>query len=165
MKISFLSIFLFLMGTMIPAQGLSETPTRKNESVLLFAGQSREEFRDYVEDVTRNGRATPLPTGATLYTSLHLTGFEQPHQNVPGDHTQDLQFLLKQPDPLMLQIGLWLSPAQVDGIAQGRFDPSLRRMGERLAKTKRPVFLRIGYEFDGPHNHYPPTLYQEAYLH
>ena len=27
------------------------------------------------------------------------------------------------------------------------------------------VFLRIGYEFDGPHNHYDPQDYKKAYIY
>ena len=163
MKTTRIAFILLFMGTMTPTQGLSTSPERATESVLLFAGQSREEFREYLKDVSHDGRATPRPVGATLYTSLLLTGLESAHENIPGDHAQDLPFLLEQPEPLMLQIGLWLGADQLKGIINGDFDPNIYRLGKRLGQTKRPVFLRIGYEFDGPHNQYLPDLYQMAY--
>lgn len=136
---------------------------REPGSVLLIAGQSREEFSGYLSDVSRKGRECPLPGGASFYTSLDLSGFTSPHANAPGDNHQDLEYLRLVLDPLVIQIGLWLSRDQLYEIADGRLDGAIARLRTRLDALGRPVFLRIGYEFDGPHNRYPPDAFIKAY--
>lgn len=138
-------------------------PESARPPVLLIAGQSREEFRDYLKDVTGNGAACALPGGAAFYTNLGLDGFNAPHANAPGDNHQDLEFLKLSLDPLVIQIGLWLSAQQLEGIAAGDYEAQINGLYEALSNLKRPVFLRIGYEFDGPHNHYDPASFIRAY--
>ncbi len=142
-------------------------PLAANESaatpVLLIAGQSREEFRDYLQDVCQNGSACPLPGGAAFYTSLDLSGFTSPHTNVPRDNHQDMEYLRLRLDPLVMQVALWLSREQLYEIDAGELDGRIAKLRELLDTLKRPVFLRIGYEFDGPHNRYPPQPYVAAY--
>jgi hypothetical protein len=85
------------------------------------------------------------------------------YSNAPGDNSQDLDFLKSYLDPLVLQIGLWLSAEQLDGIASGDFEAKINLLYESLSALKRPIFLRIGYEFDGPHNRYEPEVFVRAY--
>lgn len=139
------------------------SPAREAGSILMIAGQSREEFSDYLKNVSQGGEACPLPGGAAFYTSLDLSGFRSPHANVPGDNHQDLEYLKLVQEPLAIQIGLWLSRRQLYEISAGQLDHRITALYEQLEALKRPVFLRIGYEFDGPHNRYPPEAFVAAY--
>lgn len=151
-----------LLGWIPAASGDVGSP-RPDGSVLFMAGQSREEFADYLERVTGEGRLTPLPAGASFYTSLDLNGITAPHANVPGDFHQDLWYLKTVYQPLVIQVGLWLSREQLPAIAAGHLDAQVGALADHLRKLDRPVLLRIGYEFDGPHNRYPPRSYVDAY--
>lgn len=158
-------LYLLLTLTSALAAGAASgaPPERERHPVLLIAGQSREEFHDYLKEVTGNGSACALPGGAAFYTNLGLDGFTTPHANAPGDHHQDLEFLKLSLDPLVFQMGLWLSAQQLEGIAAGDFEAQINALHEALSNLNRPVFLRIGYEFDGPHNRYPPDSFVRAY--
>jgi Glycosyl hydrolase family 26 len=51
-------------------------------------------------------------------------------------------------------------------IASGRRDYLIRELAQWIKETKRPVFLRIGYEFDGwKWNHYNKKQYLKAWKH
>ncbi len=136
---------------------------RDTESVLMFAGQSREEFSEYINEVCDMGRECALPFGAAFYTSLDAQGFESPHSNAPGDNHQDMWFLRNVYPGLAVQIGLWLGPDQLQGIAAGRFDAKIDNLAAKLGKLENDFYLRIGYEFDGPHNRYSPGVFVKAY--
>lgn len=152
-------------AALLVSTALSQQPpaARSPGSVLMIAGQSREEFRDYIADVTGQGRQCPLPSGASFYTNLNLTGFRSPHANEPGDHHQDMEYLRMAQSPLVMQVALWLSRDQVLQLAAGEFGPAVEALHRELAALRRPVFLRIGYEFDGPHNRYPPEPFVQAW--
>jgi hypothetical protein len=53
----------------------------------------------------------------------------------------------------------------VDDVASGRLDSSIDRLGAWIRRTGRPIFLRVGYEFDNPENHYEPQAYKRAFRH
>lgn len=154
---------LFLLSILAIRVGVAEESPRRQNPMLLIAGQSREEFRDYLKDVSKNGMACARPGGASFYTSLDLPGITAPHANEPGDNHQDLEYLKLTQDPLVIQIGLWLSAGQLPGIAAGEYDRQIAKLYQSLCELKRPVFLRIGYEFDGPHNRYSPQDFVAAY--
>jgi hypothetical protein len=48
-------------------------------------------------------------------------------------------------------------------IAAGDLDDSLDRIIDALIAFKRPVYFRIGYEFDLPENAYEPGVYKRAF--
>jgi len=50
-----------------------------------------------------------------------------------------------------------------DRLVEGKFDEGLRGMARALRDTKRPVFMRPGYEFNGNWNGYNPDVYIEAF--
>ncbi len=150
-----LSLFMMLF---MPA-----AHTAEREPILFIAGQSREEFSSYIDKVCQQGKSCPLPAGAAFYTSLTLTGIDRPHANAFGDNHQDLWYLSNVYQPLSIQIGLWLGPEQLLPISKGEYASQIDELARRLGDLNRPVFLRIGYEFDGPHNRYPPEAYKQAY--
>lgn len=132
--------------------------------VIHMAGQTREQFPDYVAGITGNGGACPLPAGAAAYMALTHDAFAG--AVVIGENdTQDVPYLLSRDWPMALHLALWLGAYELEDIAAGRKDDLVRRMGRGITGARRPVFLRIGYEFDGPHNAYPPDKFVRAYRH
>jgi hypothetical protein len=74
------------------------------------------------------------------------------------------------PAQILPQIGLNLTGGKDDGsgldakVAAGDYDAQLAAFGDALAGLKRPVFIRIGYEFDGSWNNYQPATFAAAWL-
>lgn len=62
----------------------------------------------------------------------------------------------------VVSIGLYLVD-QLELINKGRQDDQIARLGRWIQDAQRPVFLRIGYEFDGVWNHYDPEEYKMAF--
>ncbi len=130
--------------------------------VVHMAGQSRTQFPDYVEVMTGNGKHCPLPAGGAAYTSLGHDTFGR-SLKVSSTDSQDVPYLLSIDRPLILHLALWLGAYEFDDMIAGKRDGDITRLGEGIRDCGRPVFLRIGYEFDGPHNAYPPEKYREVY--
>ena len=135
----------YAKGKFVPSKG----------KILYFAGQNVDSIKDYVQTVGI------IPAGLMTYTSVqNADSLDQPMDNGAGiNHAQYL--LDKYPDTA-LQIGLYMVDA-LDGIIAGDFDDNIDFIGSFIKHSSRPVFLRIGYEFDGPHNHYNPAKYVKAY--
>jgi hypothetical protein len=49
-------------------------------------------------------------------------------------------------------------------VAAGKYDKETEAMVKALAAFETPVFLRIGYEFNGPWNGYQPETYKQAFI-
>ncbi|MFP4510135.1 MAG: glycosyl hydrolase [Spirochaetaceae bacterium] len=127
--------------------------------ILHGAGQSPEAFVEYVEAL--GAEYTPLLY--MLYTGLR------------GDPSR-LEAKLREMDALLPvrlvpQIGLSMT---VDGtpekhyehrVAEGLHDTELRALCLILRDFKRPVFVRLGYEFNGRWNGYEPESYIRAWRH
>jgi hypothetical protein len=103
-----------------------------------------------------------LPTGLMTYTSYYNEGLTSPTD------VQDVKMfadaILNHPDLATpcLNIGYHL----VDGLAQiasGDWDDNIRDLADWIAATGVPVFLRIGFEFNGAHNGYEASDYVPAY--
>lgn len=65
-----------------------------------------------------------------------------------------------------LQIGLQLPIHDDDdlrAIGEGGYDAQLDELADVYRRIKLPIFLRIGYEFDGEWNGYDPAAYKRAY--
>ncbi len=125
--------------------------------VLVIVGQNLNSVDDYVV-------ATGIiPGGVMTYTSIqNLDGLETPHTE--SGVTQHAQSLVDHYPESVVQIGLYMVNA-LEKVIGGQYDENIRHLGEWIKATKRPVFLRIGYEFDGMHNHYDPVRYVQAYRH
>ncbi len=163
-RCDFVQMLLMMVFMLFPLMAHAQSNKGDQRSPVLFiAGQSREEFRDYLRDVSKKGQQCPLPAGASFYTALNSSGFTEPHANFPGDNHQDLEYLQMVQNPLVIQIGLWMSREQLYQTIAGDQDAQIKQMFESLKALQRPVLLRIGYEFDGPHNRYPPAAYVQAY--
>ncbi len=65
-----------------------------------------------------------------------------------------------------LQIGLQLpthNTPELEKIGNGLYDREIKKMLENYKSVNLPIFLRIGYEFDGEWNGYEPLPYKKAY--
>ncbi len=75
------------------------------------------------------------------------------------------------PLKMIPQIGLNLTGGKDDGtgrdtaVAEGKYDAQLAAFASALAALDRPVFIRIGYEFEGSWNNYQPATFTAAWIH
>ena len=105
----------------------------------------------------------PVPAGVTTYTNIvSLGGLEELDNWGSGDVSG--QAIVDNPlyDNSVIAIGLYMVD-QLDAVLNGDADNSIADLGQWIKDANRPVFLRIGYEFDGSWNHYDPTKYKNAY--
>lgn len=123
--------------------------------VLLIVGQDKTSIDNYVHDIGI------VPGGTMLYTSVQdAESLEAPADNGGGIH--DGRYLLNTYPNSVVQVGLWMVGA-LDGIVKGQYDQNIDKIGHWIKSAHRPVFLRIGYEFDLPANNYEPHAYQLAF--
>ena len=82
-----------------------------------------------------------------------------------------LRLELSAMDPLkpIPQIGLNLTGGKDNGsgldddVADGKFDAQIAAFADAVAGLERPVFIRIGYEFEGSWNNYRPATFPQAW--
>lgn len=132
---------------------------------LLFIGQDVQSIAAY------KAALQIAPGGVTTYTNISegqtfLHGLEGAADwgagRINGQQNLD-------DDPhAALAIGLYLVDAtgtNLAHIADGTHDKVIDQLGTFIQRSERPVFLRIGYEFDGSWNHYEPEPYKAAFQH
>lgn len=103
------------------------------------------------------------PGGITTYLSLPaLRGMTSSVNLFAGDlHAQAIVDNPFYKDSV-LAIGLHFVD-QEKKIAAGEQDDRIKVLAEWVKSVRRPVFLRIGYEFDGSWNHYEPEAYKKSF--
>lgn len=125
------------------------------KKTFLFIGQDIDNIQSYLQEVSSDC------SGFMAYTSLvHLEGLWDMAD--PGGGRQYLAFLAEKYPNLYIQLGLYIVGV-LEQIIRGYYKDNLVKLGQWLSYLSRPVFLRIGYEFDGPHNAYSPGAYKRAY--
>ncbi|MBD3314420.1 MAG: hypothetical protein GF344_01425 [Chitinivibrionales bacterium] len=126
--------------------------------VLHGAGQSPEAFRSYY--------ALLSPTVPCLYMTYIGLGSRNVEDWLLG-LDEELRCYKTSPVP---QIGLSMTK---DGepwnhydqrVATGEFDENIERLCAGLAKLGRPVFIRLGYEFNGEWNGYEPEGFRRSWI-
>ena len=144
--------------------------------VILFVGQELDAIGgldDYNDGYLDH---FDTPGGFTMYSDITpgnemfgyinkgLDGIYSTDNWGDGDSNMSLQLADPDFEHMALAIGLWLV-GQEDKVADGTHDEYIDRLGEFfLSLDNRPVFLRIGYEFDGHSwNHYEIEPYKAAY--
>ena len=106
-----------------------------------------------------------IPAGVTTYTGIPgLAGLISAANWGAGDvdarqYLQDETF-----QNSCIVIGLFINN-QLQLIVNGTRDSNLIRLADWIKSTNRPVFLRIGYEFDGPWNGLDPEAYKQAWIY
>ncbi|MCL2061614.1 MAG: glycoside hydrolase family 26 protein [Firmicutes bacterium] len=132
--------------------------------VWFFAGQDLDAVGGLTDYSAGYADYFGIPAGVTLYSNLEAQGL-----TVAADFGAGVNHALRytqNPDfrHCFIAVGLWFSAAQLSGIVSSQFDEGLTKLSEFFKGSPDNVFfLRIGYEFDGPHNAYPYAPYIAAY--
>jgi hypothetical protein len=124
---------------------------------LLIIGQDTDSIDDYAESTKI------VPAGVTNYTSLSkMEGIHETANYGSGPH--NLDYLAETYLDSTIAVGL----SMVDFLhhaGSGFADTEIDQMLDAFASYDRPVYVRFGYEFDGPWNHYDPEEYVAAWQH
>ncbi|GAA2353637.1 hypothetical protein Cme02nite_46090 [Catellatospora methionotrophica] len=159
-------------GRNLPADG----------KIRFFMGQDSTTLAEYKSAVLDTDATAPRPGGVTLYTNIvfpdALAGVNSGVDY--GSGLVDFNATLGQYPGAALAVGLYLSDTKTGCYNQplraiagtGDADvvtltPQYRAKVDELItwfkNTGREVFLRIGYEFDGPWNCYSAGFYKQAF--
>ena len=145
--------------------------------VLVFAGQDLVSIGGLPDYNEGYADFFPVPAGITLYTGLDsndgsfggnnpngLGGIYETVDHGNGPSNMSLILSDSNYEKVALAIGLSLVNHE-DKVARGELDDNITALGEFLLSLgERPVFLRIGYEFDGyPWNFYEREDWVKAY--
>lgn len=137
---------------------------------LLFIGQDSDTIEQYIHAMPEDSLE-----GVTLYTQLKSTDpastLQAVFKSADWDSGNvDFAKTLSQAPNAHLAIGLAFDQCNqtehASMIASGSYDRSLSVFIDYLKSlAPRKIFLRIGYEFDGPWNCYKPSDYKNAFRH
>ncbi len=132
----------------------------KDGRVLIGAGQCPEGFKDYYDSIGTN-----KPVVYMTYMKLNAANISERFAKLKEE-------LEKYPQTFLIpQIGLSMTGSRKPEehyehkVAAGEFDAQIDQFCEGLKSLSRPVFLRIGYEFNGHWNGYKPATYKAAFRH
>lgn len=187
MRPNFICSFLFFtfVFSKIIAQDVMQTPNSQNPrlqkfepedgKILFFIGQDLRAvggLKDYSDGYCDHFE---MPAGITVYTGFspgtesygYLQKGNDGLKTVANWGAEDncAQYYLDEPKfaGSMISIGL----AMVDHekkVASGKHDHLIKELGAWIKAAERPVFLRIGYEFDGwSWNRYDRKAYSKAW--
>jgi hypothetical protein len=125
-------------------------------SVLLIIGQDNKTIEEYIKETGNK------PGGFMLYGSpASMESFSSCSKDYGSGIAYADELLRRHPNTV-LQMGYYMVDL-LERTCSGEFDNTLSALAEWCRKARVPVFLRIGYEFDGLHNHYEPAAYQKAF--
>lgn len=165
--LSFLVLFISLQAAaqMSAHNGAPKYVPKNGEKLLIIgqdlgaAGGLQSHNNGYIDNLSQ------LPAGVTTYTGIAgLAGLKSQTNWGAGD--VNAQAYLDDPafDNVVISIGLYINN-QLNNIINGSRDGDINTLGEWIIESERPVFLRIGYEFDGSWNGLDPDDYKEAWIH
>ncbi len=124
---------------------------------LLIIGQDINSIADY------NSAFDKVPAGHSGYTSMNnLEGLSSACTDY-GTGVHHAAGLASSYPNSTIAIGLYLVD-QLDGINNGSLDNNMNTLIDELVALNKPVYLRFGYEFDGPWNHYEPGAFKSAWI-
>ena len=132
----------------------------KNKTLLIM-GQTQERITEYMEHFSDQ----PMPGGWSAYWGItEFKGVTWPSKNDTGS-TQHHQMLIDSFPNTVVQSALWMvGKWQIAKKAgKGDYNDVVKKYSAWAKATNRPIYLRIGYEFDGPHNELEPAEYVKAY--
>ena len=156
LRVTFLAAFLLFLlcaGTGSAELHFGAKFEPPDGRVLHGAGQSPDAFGRYWEALPET-----RPAIFMVYFGVHKLGaVEKQLKRYFGNYPQ-----------AMPQIGLAFAGRGPNGrtqdrLVEGKFDDDLRTAARVLRDTKRPVFIRPGYEFNGNWNAYDPDVFIEAF--
>lgn len=167
LKAFLITIFSFCSVYSISAQKFEP----KDGNCLVFIGQDLEATGGF--DEYKNGYVDffETPAGITLYTNLApgnesfgyynkgLDGLKTKANWGAGDSWGNLYLQDKTYQYSAISIGLSFVNHEKN-ISKGKLDALIKDLAKWIKSSNRPVFLRIGYEFDGwSWNHYKKKHY------
>ncbi|EKD71522.1 MAG: endo-1,3-beta-xylanase [uncultured bacterium] len=124
--------------------------------VLLIVGQDDKTFDEYVTSIGK------VPGGFMIYTNIQTMGGLDENSSDYGAGRNFTDEMIKKYPDTVIQIGLYMVDMLKDTYS-GKYDKNISKLADWAKKVSIPIFLRIGYECDGTHNHYDPQEYQTAY--
>ena len=130
---------------------------------LLMMGQTVEAIDEYLEAFPEQ----PLPGGWASYWGItEFEGVKDNFKNETGS-TQNHQMLVDQFPNAVIHSAMWMVGTWniTENAGFGFYDKVLLKYAKWAKKINRPIYLRIGYEFDGAHNELDPKQYITAYKH
>lgn len=128
---------------------------------LLIMGQNHEEIAEYMDSYSD----MRIPGGWMAYWGIpSMNGIRQTHLNETGT-SQNHQNLVERFPDTVLQSALWMVGKWdvLNKTVAGEYDSVVKQFSGWAKTTERPIYLRIGYEFDGWHNELEPQTYIKAY--
>lgn len=134
-----------------------------HKKTLLIMGQTVESISEYLESFP----GQKIPGGWSAYWGIpEFKGITESHKNDTGG-TQNHQMLVDKFPNTVVHSAMWMvGKWNIAGFAgKGDYDKVIKKYGAWAKSTNRPIYLRIGYEFDGPHNELEPKEYVKAYRH
>ena len=129
----------------------------------LFVGQELGAVGGFTDFNQGYADYVGTPAGVTIYTDLRAPLSLRQRVDV-GSGVLCGSCYLTNPrfDRSMIAIGLYLVD-DLPNVVSGARDANIDSLGAWITAADRPVFLRIGYEFDGSWNRYDRTLYIQAF--
>lgn len=128
---------------------------------LLVLGQTL----DDIDGLTAAFPEETTPGGWAAYWGIPSTeGLTNTITNDNGD-SHNHQALVDRFPNSAIQSALWMvgTWGVAKDTADGVYDDVIRAFSAWAKSVDAPIYLRIGYEFDGPHNELEPTEYITAY--
>jgi hypothetical protein len=131
---------------------------------LLILGQDIQTINAYMGKFP----AKPNPGGLMAYWGVtSMNGIDRLNaEDIARQYGyQNHQNIVDQYPDTVLQSGLWMVGMWdvLNKTNKGEYDPIIRQFSTWAKTIDRPVYLRIGYEFDGEHNQMKPVDYVKAY--
>ncbi|KAA3638888.1 MAG: hypothetical protein DWQ02_04485 [Bacteroidetes bacterium] len=130
---------------------------------LLIMGQTTESITEYLEHFSDQ----QTPGGWSAYWGIpEFTGITEGHKNETGS-TQNHQMLVDDFQNTVVHSAMWMVGKWdvAKKTYKGEYDKVIKKYSAWAKSVNRPIYLRIGYEFDGPHNELEPKEYVKAYKH
>lgn len=130
---------------------------------LLIMGQTIEDIDDYMDNFSEKDK----PGGWSAYWGVpEFKGITRTHTNQNGSSHNHQMLVDRFPNAVihsaMWMVGKW---DVAKNTYKGKYDHVIKKYSDWAKSIDRPIYLRIGYEFDGPHNELEPKAYVKAYHH
>ena len=131
---------------------------------LLIMGQDLNTITEYMESFSDR----PVPGGWAAYWGISsMNGVDRMNaDDIARQYgRQNHQKLVDRYPDTVLQSGLWMVGMWdvLHKAGKGEYNGVVRQFSAWAKKVNRPIYLRIGYEFDGKHNEMQPDDYVKAY--
>lgn len=136
----------------LPSEPLTGKLTPPHGKTLVMMGQDIDTVSSFVKQSGVN------PAGLTAYVSADGTGAFS-RMDIPQGNL-DLQAYLNNFPDSTLALGLWMVGSE-ERMANPEDELRQRfiKVLNLLKHSNRPIYMRLGYEADGPWNHYEPEPY------